>query len=97
MGKLLSVSLYYDLLIFQHCKITFSSPRQFFLILILIIYRQQNRERSDANPGTAAEDAEELRTAKYVCLTDKDYIFQHLTFEIHGGVGPSTSNLWKNL
>ena len=26
---------------------------------------------SVANPGTAAEDAEELKTAKYVCLTDK--------------------------
>ena len=29
-----------------------------------------------ANPGAAAEDAEELKTAKYVCLTDKGYIFQ---------------------
>ena len=26
---------------------------------------------SVANPGTAAEDAEELKTAKYVCLTEK--------------------------
>ena len=26
---------------------------------------------SVAYPGTAAEDAEELKTAKYVCLTDK--------------------------
>ena len=30
---------------------------------------------SVANPGTAAEDAEELKTTKYVCLTDKGYIF----------------------
>ena len=37
---------------------------------------------SVANPGTAADDAEELRTAKYVCLTDKGYIFQPLAFEI---------------
>ena len=40
---------------------------------------------SVANPGTAAEDAEELKTAKYVCLTDKGYIFQPLAFEIQGG------------
>ena len=52
---------------------------------------------SVANPGTAAEDAEELKTAKYVCLTDKGYIFQHLAFEIQGGVGPSTSTFLKNL
>ena len=54
---------------------------------------------SVANPGTAAEDAEELKTAKYVCLTDKGYIFQPLAFEIQGGVGPSTSlkNLCKKL
>ena len=31
---------------------------------------------SVANPSTVAEDAEELKTAKYVCLTDKRYIFQ---------------------
>ena len=52
---------------------------------------------SVANPGTAAEDAEELKTAKYVCLTDKGYIFQPLAFEIQGGVGPSTSTFLKNL
>ena len=52
---------------------------------------------SVANPGTAAEDAEELKTAKYVCLTDKRYIFQPLAFEIQGGVGPSTSTFLKNL
>ena len=51
---------------------------------------------SVANPGTAAEDAEELKTAKYVCLTDKGYIFQPLAFEIQGGVGPSTSTFLKN-
>ena len=50
---------------------------------------------SVANPGTAAEDAEELKTAKYVCLTDKGYIFQPLAFEIQGGVGPSTSTFLK--
>ena len=48
---------------------------------------------SVANPGTAAEDAEQLKTAKYVCLTDKGFIFQTLAFEIQGGVGPSTSTL----
>ena len=53
--------------------------------------------RSVANTGTAAEDAEELKTAKYVCLTDKGYIFQPLAFEIQGGVGPSTSTFLKNL
>ena len=52
---------------------------------------------SVANPGTAAEDAEESETAKYVCLTDKGYIFQPLAFEIQGGVGPSTSTFLKNL
>ena len=52
---------------------------------------------SVANPGTAAEDAEELKTTKYVCLTDKGYIFQPLAFEIQGGVGPSTSTFLKNL
>ena len=52
---------------------------------------------SVANPGTAAEDAEELKTAKYVCLSDKGYIFQLLAFEIQGGVGPSTSTFLKNL
>ena len=52
---------------------------------------------SVANPGTAAEDAEELKTAKYVCLTDKGYIFQPLAFEIQGGLGPSTSTFLKNL
>ena len=52
---------------------------------------------SVANPGTAAEDAEDLKTAKYVCLTDKGYIFQPLAFEIQGGVGPSTSTFLKNL
>ena len=50
-----------------------------------------------ANPGIAAEDAEELKTAKYVCLTDKGYIFQPLAFEIQGGVRPSTSTFLKNL
>ena len=49
------------------------------------------------NPGTAAEDAEELKTSTYVCLTDKGYIFQPLAFEIQGGVGPSTSTFLKNL
>ena len=52
---------------------------------------------SVANPGTAAEDAEELKTAKFVCLTDKGYIFQPLAFEIRGGVGPSSSTFLKNL
>ena len=52
---------------------------------------------SVANPGTAAEDAEEMKTAKYVCLTDKGYISQPLAFEIQGGVGPSTSFFLKNL
>ena len=52
---------------------------------------------SVANPGTAADDAEELKTVKYVCLTDKGYIFQPLAFEIQGGVGPSTSTFLKNL
>ena len=52
---------------------------------------------SVANPGTAAEDAEEFKTAKYVRLTDKGYIFQHLAFEIQGGVRPSTSTFLKNL
>ena len=52
---------------------------------------------SVANPGTAAEDAEKLKTAKYVCLTDKGYIFQPLAFEIQGGVKPSTSTILKNL
>ena len=52
---------------------------------------------SVANPGTAAEDAEELKTAKYACLIDKGYIFQPLAFEILGGVGPSTSTFLKNL
>ena len=52
---------------------------------------------SVANPGTAAEYAEELKTAKYVCLTDKGYIFQPLAFEIQGGVEPSTSTFLKNL
>ena len=52
---------------------------------------------SVANPGTAAEDAEELKTAEYVCLTDKGYIFQPLAFEIQGGVEPSTSTFLKNL
>ena len=55
---------------------------------------------SIANPGTAAEDAEDLKTAKYVCLTDEGYIFQPLAFETQGGVGPSTStflNLCKKL
>ena len=41
-----------------------------------------------ANPGTAAK---ELKTAKYVCLTDKGHIFQPLASEIQGGVGPSMS------
>ena len=49
------------------------------------------------NPGTAAEDAEEMKTAKYVCLTDKGYIFQPLSFENQGAVGPSTSTFLKNL
>ena len=53
--------------------------------------------RSVANPGTAEEDAEELKTAKYVCLTNQGYIFQPLAFEIQGGVGPSTSTFLKNL
>ena len=52
---------------------------------------------SVANPGTAAEDAEEMKTAKYVCLTDKGYIFQPLAFEIQGGAGPSPSTFLKNL
>ena len=52
---------------------------------------------SVANPGTAAEDAEKMKTAKYVCLTDKGYIFQPLAFEIQGGVGLSTSTFLKNL
>ena len=52
---------------------------------------------SVANPVTAAEDADELKTAKYVCLTDKGYIFQPLAFESQGGVGPSTSTFLKNL
>ena len=52
---------------------------------------------SVANPGTAAEDAEELKTAKYNCLIDKGYIFQPLAFEIQGGVGPSTSSFLKIL
>ena len=52
---------------------------------------------SVANPGTAAEDAEELKTAKYVCLTEKGYIFRPLDFEIQGEVGPSTSTFLKNL
>ena len=43
------------------------------------------------------KDAEELKTAKYVCLTDKGYILQPLAFEIQGGVGPSTSTFLKNL
>ena len=52
---------------------------------------------SVANPGTDAEDAEELKTAKYVCLTDKGYISLPLAFEIQGGVRPSTSTFLKNL
>ena len=52
---------------------------------------------SVANPGAAAEDAKELKTAKYVCLTDKVYIFQPLAFEIQGGVGASASTFLKNL
>ena len=52
---------------------------------------------SVTNPGTVAEDAEELKTAKYVCLTDKGYIFQPLAFEIQGGVVPSTYTFVKNL
>ena len=52
---------------------------------------------SVANTGTAAEDAEDMKTAKYVCLTDEGYIFQPLAFEIQGGVGPSTYTLLKNL
>ena len=51
---------------------------------------------SVANPGTGAEDAQELETAKYVCLTDKRYIFQPLAFEIHGGVGPSWRTCVEN-
>ena len=50
---------------------------------------------SVANPGTAVEDAGELKTAKYVCFTDNGYIFQPLAFEIQGGVGPSTSTFLK--
>ena len=45
---------------------------------------------SVANPGAAAEEAEELKTAKYVCLTDKGYIFQPLAFKFQ-------STFWKNL
>ena len=41
---------------------------------------------SVANPGTAAEDTEELKSAKYVRLTDKEYIFQSFAFAIQGGV-----------
>ena len=52
---------------------------------------------SVSNPGTAAEDAEELKTAKYNCLIDKGYISQPLALEIQGGVGPSTSSFLKNL
>ena len=52
---------------------------------------------SVANPGTAAEYAEELKTAKYVCLTDKGYIFQPLAFESQGGDGRSKSTFLKNL
>ena len=52
---------------------------------------------SVANPGTAAEDADELKTDKYVCSTDKGYIFQPLALEIQGGVGPFTSTFFKNL
>ena len=50
---------------------------------------------SVANPGTAAEEAEELKTARYVCLTDKGYIFQPLAFEIQRGVRPSTFTFLK--
>ena len=42
-------------------------------------------------------DPEELKTAKYVCLTDKGYIFQPLAFEIQREVEPSTSTFLKNL
>ena len=52
---------------------------------------------SVANSGTAAEDTEELKTANYICLTDKGYIFQPFAFENQGGVGPSTSTFLKNL
>ena len=52
---------------------------------------------SVANPGRAAEDAEYSKTAKYVCLTYKGYIFQPLAFEIQEGVGLSTSTFLKNL
>ena len=51
---------------------------------------------SVANPGTAAGDAEDLETAKYVCLTDKGYIFQPLAFEMGQGYFV-TSHLGDNM
>ena len=57
----------------------------------------RNENGSVANPGTATEDAEELKTAKHVCLIDKACIFQLLPFEIQGEVRPSTSTFLKNL
>ena len=53
--------------------------------------------KSVAIPGSAAEDVEISKTSKYVCLTDKEYIFQRLALDIQGGVGPSTSTFLKVL
>ena len=62
-----------------------------------LLARSRIENGSVANPSTAAEDAEELKTAMYVCLTDKGYIFRPVAFKIQGGVGPSTSTFLKNL
>ena len=37
--------------------------------------RRFGNKMAEDVPGTAAEDAEELKMAKYVCLTDKGCIF----------------------
>ena len=56
---------------------------------------------SVCNPGTAAAEAEELKTDKYKDLVDDGYLFQPLAFEIQGAASPSTdiflSKLCKNL
>ena len=39
-------------------------------------------ENGCCQPGHSHWDAEESKKAKYVCLTDKGYIFQPLAFEI---------------
>ena len=53
---------------------------------------QQNTKRVCCQQ--VAEDAEELKTAKYLCLSDKGCIFQPLDFEIQGEVGLSHLLSW---